>query len=76
MSWFRSKKKSSDNELGDYLPEDDAQQYEQSEPIQAYNKEDAEEKCDELAASYGGTEPEVEHTGRKGEYDCKFKLWG
>lgn len=73
MVWF--KKKASDNELGEYLPNSEAQPYEQSEPIRAHSQKKAEEKCSELAAEYGGTSPEVEKTS-KGEYDCKFKLWG
>lgn len=39
MTWHRPKRKSSENELGEYLPDPEAQPYEQSEPIRAYNKQ-------------------------------------
>jgi len=75
MGWF-SPKKSSNNELGEYLPVDDAQPYQQSEEIAAVSEPEAKKKCDETAAEYGGTDPEVTPTDRDGRWDCKFKLWG
>lgn len=75
MDWFRSRQKSSSNELGDYLPDGGEQQYEQSERIQAPTRKIAEKECDAIATTYGGTEPNVERVD-KGLFDCKFKLWG
>lgn len=75
MVWLP--KKISENELGEYLPEDDAQPYIQSETIQAENEPEAIEKCKETAAEYGGTEPKVEELDNGNNlWDCKFKLWG
>jgi hypothetical protein len=75
MGWFFNKP--SDNELGEYLPEDDAQLYEQVEPIQAENEPEAQQICKELASEYGGTDARAEQvSGSDKDYDCKFKLWG
>ncbi len=71
MVWF---KKTSDNKLGEYLPDADAEQYLQIESLEAEDEKAAEEECDEIAAEYGGLNPEVEQTGEK-QYDCKFTLW-
>ncbi len=75
MFWS-SKKKTSDNELGEYLADEDAQPFEQSEEIGAATEPDAKEKCNETAAKYGGTDPKVTPTDRDGRWDCRFKLWG
>jgi uncharacterized protein YfaA (DUF2138 family) len=75
MGWF-SKNKISDNELGEYLPDEEAQLQEGSEPIQARNDKQAQEKCKEVASEYGGVEANAKPTNRKNEYDCKFKFWG
>lgn len=75
MFWT-PRKKVSENELGEYLPDEDAQQYEESERIQAENESEAKEKCQEVAGEYGGTEPKVEETNVDNLWDCKFKLWG
>jgi hypothetical protein len=75
MGWF-SKKKTSDNELGEYLPDEDAQPYEESEEIAASSEPEAQEKCRETAAEYGGTNPQVKPTERKGRWNCNFTLWG
>jgi len=69
-------KKPSNNELGEYLPDGDAELSVQSEPIQARNRNEAEKKCDEIAAEYGGIEPQVEKDSiHVFQWDCKFKLW-
>lgn len=52
MGWFQTR---SDNELGEYLPESEAQPDEKSKPIQAYNQNDTDRKCDTIAEAYGGT---------------------
>jgi len=67
-------KKLSNNELGEHLPDSDAELYIQSEPIEAENRASAEEKCNEIAAEYGGVSPEVEKVGDN-QFDCRFKLW-
>lgn len=68
-------KGSSENELGAILPDEDAQLCEESEPIRAFSRPDADRKCAELAEEYGGVEPKAEHRSSKGDYDCKFKVW-
>ncbi|HAG83464.1 MAG TPA: hypothetical protein DCL61_20530 [Cyanobacteria bacterium UBA12227] len=75
MRWF-TPKKISDNELGEYLPDDEAQLQEGYEPIQAENDAEAQEKCREVASEYGGVQANAEPTDRKNEYDCRFKFWG
>lgn len=75
MGLFGSKQKPSDNELGDYLPDGEAGQYEQSERIEAPSRKAAEKDCESIAQEYGGTDPNVERVD-KGLFDCKFKLWG
>jgi hypothetical protein len=67
-------KKPSNNELGEYLPDADAEQYIQTEPLEAEDEVSAEEMCDEIAAEYGGVDPKVKQTGEK-QYDCKFTMW-
>jgi len=75
MGW--GQKKPSDNELGEYLPESEAELSIQSEPLQAKNRNEAEKKCEEIAAEYGGIEPKVEKDSiGVNTWDCKFKLWG
>lgn len=73
MSWFFSKP--SNNELGEYLPDDEATLQEGSEYIQASNKPEAKEKCDEVAAAYDAVESRVEPTDDDGGWMCKFKFW-
>ncbi len=75
MIWF-SKKKTSDNELGEYLPDEEAQLQEGSEPIQAKSRNEAEKKCKEVASQYDAVESEAKPTKRNNEYDCRFKFWG
>ena len=75
MSWS-PKKKTSNKEFGEYLPDDEAQLNEGSEPIYTRNDKQAQEKYQEVAAEYGGVEAKVEPTDRKNEYDCQFKFWG
>lgn len=75
MLWS-PKNKISDNELGEYLPNDEAQPYEESERIKAKNESEAREKCEEVASEYGGIDPKVEETNVDNIWDCKFKLWG
>ncbi|HLO85991.1 MAG TPA: hypothetical protein VK203_13425 [Nostocaceae cyanobacterium] len=75
FSWFRSGG-STGNKLGEYLPDDEAQPYEQSEEIGAKSEPEARRKCKEVANEYGGTDADVEPTGREGRWNCKFKLWG
>ncbi|HLP89184.1 MAG TPA: hypothetical protein VK184_11425 [Nostocaceae cyanobacterium] len=69
-------KKISNNELGEYLPSEEAELYEQSEEIGASSEPEAKEKCKETAAEYGGIDPKVTPTDREGRWDCKFKFWG
>ncbi len=55
-------RKGSANELGNYLPDGEAELTLTSE---------------EIAAEYGGIEPKVEKDSiGVNTWDCKFKLWG
>jgi len=75
MLW-NPKNRVSNNELGEYLPDDQAQPYEESETIQAKSRDEAEEKCEETAVDYGGIDPKVDEVDSgNGFWDCKFKLW-
>jgi hypothetical protein len=76
MGWFGSKQKPSDNELGDYLPDGEAQLQDGYEPIQASGQKKADKVCEEVANEYGGTDAKAHPTDRKNEYDCRFKFWG
>ncbi len=49
MFWIL-KNKISYNELGEYLPDEEAQLDEESERIQAENESEAKEKCQEIAS--------------------------
>ncbi|HLP89353.1 MAG TPA: hypothetical protein VK184_12275 [Nostocaceae cyanobacterium] len=62
------------NELGEYLPNEEAELQEESERIQANNQQEAKEKCDQVAKEYGGIESKAERID-KNLYDCKFKVW-
>lgn len=71
MSWFSKK---STQDYGDYLPEDEATIHEETIPIQADNRKDAEQLCKEEAQEYDGFDAEIEPKGGK-DYDCRFKFW-
>jgi len=66
--------KPSENELGEYLPDADAYPYQQSETVVAPNDNLAKIKCNEIAAEYGGVNPQVEEI-QPNLYDCNFTLW-
>jgi hypothetical protein len=68
--------KPSDNELGEYLPDGEAEVKEGSEYIEAKTKPEAQEKCEEIASQYGATDSEVEPLENDGDWNCKFKFWG
>lgn len=74
MVWYPSNPLS-ENELGEYLPEDDAQLQEGSEPIHAKNPQEAEKKCKKTAAEYDAVESKANPTDSKDKYDCRFKFW-
>lgn len=74
MGWSGSKQKPSENELGDHLPDSEAQPRIESKRIQANNQKQADEKCDKVAKEYGGTDPKAKPIGPK-LFDCKFKIW-
>ncbi|AFZ27265.1 hypothetical protein Cylst_5231 [Cylindrospermum stagnale PCC 7417] len=73
MGWFS--KLRTDNELGEHLPDSDAQPCTESEEIGARNKSQAQKKCQETAEEYGGTDAKVSSTDRPGRWDCNFKVW-
>jgi len=72
MGWFT--KKTSGNELGEYLPDDEAQITEKSERLQANSQPEADKKCEEIASEYGGMEASAKPVG-KSWFDCTFKVW-
>jgi len=72
MRWLQ--RKGSGNELGEYLPDGEAQLTEASECIQANSLPEAKKKCEELADEYNGVDAKVEPIGKK-LFDCQFKLW-
>ncbi|HLP90358.1 MAG TPA: hypothetical protein VK184_17450 [Nostocaceae cyanobacterium] len=74
MGWFPQK--TSNNELGEYLPDAETQPDEESEPIKARGQKEAEKKFEEIAQEYGGTDAKAYPTDKKGYYDCRFKPWG
>lgn len=74
MGWFFSK--SSDNELGEYLPDDEATLQEGSEIIEAKGDKAAEKECKEVASQYNAVSSEVEPTDQQDTWNCKFKFWG
>lgn len=74
MNWFGSKQQSSHNEMGNHLPDEDAELCVESEIIQAPNKDKAKEKCEEIAESYGGVESKVKSID-KSWFDCTFNVW-
>lgn len=71
---FSSKYKSN-NELGEYLPDSEAQPSVETEEIGARNRTEAQKKCRETAEEYGGIEANVSPTDRPGRWNCNFKLW-
>jgi len=67
-------RKGSANQLGNYLPDGEAELTLTSESIQANSLPEAKRKCEELADEYGGVDSKVEPIG-KSLFDCHFKLW-
>ncbi len=74
MFW-NPKNRASNNELGEYLPDDNAQLQEGSEYLEASSQPEAVEKCKEIAAEYGATESEVEQLQTEKDWNCKFWFW-
>lgn len=72
MGWFLKK---GDQDFGEYLPDDEAELKEEVIHIEAKNKPQAQEKCEEEAKVYDGFGAEVESKGEK-QFDCRFKFWG
>lgn len=74
MGWFFSQR--SDNELGEYLPDEKATLQQGSEYLEASSKPEAKEKCDEVASEYNAVESSVEPAENEGGWMCNFKFWG
>ncbi|MCF4968393.1 hypothetical protein [Nostoc sp. CMAA1605] len=74
MGWFFSKP--SDNELGEYLPDDEATLQEGSEIIESENLESARKECKDVASQYDAVSSDVEETSQDNTWNCKFKFWG
>ncbi|AFY36034.1 hypothetical protein [Calothrix sp. PCC 7507] len=52
LGWFT--KKTSGNEFGEYLPDEEAQLQEESIRIRASNDKEAQEKCEQESEPYNG----------------------
>jgi hypothetical protein len=74
MPKFDESSNRSGNELGEFLPEEDAQLCEECELIQAFDRDQASRRCAKLAQLYGGTNPRVKPIERA-LYNCKFDVW-
>ncbi|BAY94383.1 MULTISPECIES: hypothetical protein [unclassified Tolypothrix] len=74
MGWFSWGGTS--NEMGEYLPDDEATLQEGSEIIEAKNKESAREECKDVASQYDAVSSDVEETDQDNTWNCKFKFWG
>lgn len=74
MGWFSWGGTS--NEMGEYLPNDEATLQEGSEIIEAKDKESAREECKDVASQYDAVSSDVEETEQDNTWNCKFKFWG
>lgn len=72
---FWNPKNRANNELGEYLPDDNAQLQQGSEYLEASSYSEAEQKCEEIAAEYGATESKVERLQEEKDWNCKFWFW-
>ncbi|MCM0592285.1 MAG: hypothetical protein ACSI46_15075 [Gloeotrichia echinulata DVL01] len=73
MPWWS---RSTANEMGDYLPDDQATLQEEQIRVQGKNEQEAREKCREEASQYDAVESDVEPTKDDNTWNCKFKFWG
>jgi hypothetical protein len=74
MGWFSWG--GTGNEIGEYLPDDEATLQEGSEIIEAKGKNAAEQECKDVASQYDAVSSEVEPTDQQNTWNCKFKFWG
>jgi hypothetical protein len=74
MPKFDESSNRSGNELGEFLPEDDAQLCEECELIQACNMPQARRRCKQVADAYGGIGSKAVRID-EGLFNCKFKVW-
>lgn len=72
MPWFRS----TGNEMGDYLPDDEATLLQGQDTVKGKNKDEAQESCADLASEYNAISSDVEETEDDDTWICKFKFWG
>jgi hypothetical protein len=73
MSWFSKK---SDNELGEYLPDSEAQLLTGHDTVRGKSRDEAEEECADVASEYNAVSSEVEPTESEDTWNCKFRFWG
>lgn len=74
MGWFSWG--GSGNEMGEYLPDDEATLQEGSEIIEAGSREEAEKACKDVASEYDAVSSKVEDTQDDNTWNCKFRFWG
>ncbi|HLP88604.1 MAG TPA: hypothetical protein VK184_08455 [Nostocaceae cyanobacterium] len=72
MSWFS---KRSYNELGEYLPDSEADLQQGEDTVKGKNMQEAKKECEELAAEYDAVSSDVEATDQQDIWKCKFKFW-
>lgn len=66
--------KSTGNELGEHLPDEDAVLEEESHYIRASSQPKAQKRCEDIATEYDGVDPKVKPKGPS-EFDCRFGVW-
>lgn len=62
------------SDLPEYLPDPDAVEETESEPVQGFSKDQAQRRCNEVAKQYDGKNPRVNRTGRAW-WNCMFEVW-
>lgn len=66
--------KSTGNEFGEHLPDEDAILEQESHYLRANNQDQAQQKCEEIASEFDGVDPKAISFGRK-DFDCRFGVW-
>jgi len=74
MGWF-TPSKISNNELGEYLPDEEAQLSEGNEYLEASTQPEAVKKCQEIAQEYDAVDSDVEQLESEKKWNCKFWFW-
>ncbi|NEZ64623.1 hypothetical protein D0962_17820 [Leptolyngbyaceae cyanobacterium CCMR0082] len=62
------------SDLPEYLPDPNAVEETESEPVQGFSEPQAKRRCKEIAKQYDGRNARVEHRARAW-WDCLFEVW-